>query len=96
MPGDRSRFASHVGSDTSQEVKDDELVRSAVVQPFIHRSSLPDRVEVHTDGVGGRDNGTGDDVVTVQERSGNRLANTVDVDLLEMIGEEGDGRNEMK
>ena len=58
-------FTAHVGIDTNQKVKYDQLERSAIVQPFVKRSSFPDGVEVKADSIGTRNNRTGDDVVSV-------------------------------
>merc|ERR1712199_95885 len=73
-------LATHVAEDADQEVEDNQLVRTAVVQPLIEGSGFPDGVEVQTDGVARRNNSAGDDVVAVDQGAGNRLTNTVDVD----------------
>jgi hypothetical protein len=40
----------HLRGNTEQEVHDNQLVGTTVVQPFIHGGSFPDRVEVHSCG----------------------------------------------
>jgi len=56
------------------------LERTAVVQPLIEAGGFPDGVEVKADGVAGRNNSTGNDVVAVQQGTCNRLTDAVDVD----------------
>merc|ERR1712054_340387 len=73
-------LATHVAEDADQEVEDNQLVRTAVVQPLIERSSFPDGIKVQADGVGGGNNSTGDDVVAVDQRTSDRLTDAVDVD----------------
>jgi hypothetical protein len=51
-------------------VHDEELVLAAVVEPFVDTVRLPDGVKVHTNGVGRRNNGTGDDDVAIQQGPG--------------------------
>ncbi|PPT08114.1 hypothetical protein CKA32_006336 [Geitlerinema sp. FC II] len=72
-------FTTHVAENANEEVKDDELVRTAVVQPFVEAGSFPDRVKVKSDRVGRRNNSTRDDVVSVHQRPGNGFADTIDV-----------------
>ena len=72
-------LTTHVAEDADQEVEDYELVRTTVVQPLIEGSSFPDGVEVQADGVGGRNNSTRDDVVAVEQGTGDGLADTIDV-----------------
>jgi hypothetical protein len=60
-------------------VVDDELVLTAVVEPFVKRSSLPDGVEVHTDSIRAGNNRSTDDVVTVKQRTGNRFTDSVNI-----------------
>merc|ERR1712100_879994 len=67
-------LTTHVGVDADQEVEDDELKRTAVVQPLIERSGFPDGIEVQADGVAGGNNSTGDDVVAVKQGAGDGLA----------------------
>ena len=73
-------LAAHVAEDADQEVEDNQLVRTAVVQPLIERGSFPDGIEVKADGVRGRNNSTGDDVVAVDQRTSDRLTDAGDVD----------------
>ena len=73
-------LAAHVGRDAQQEVEDHQLVGTAVVQPLVEAGGFPDRVEVQADGVARRNNSTGDDVVAVDERAGDRLTDAIDVD----------------
>jgi len=54
-------------------VEDHQLVRTAVVQPLVEAGGFPDGVEVQADGVAGRNNGAGDDVVAVHQGAGDRL-----------------------
>jgi hypothetical protein len=68
-------------------VEDNQLVRTAVVQPLIERSSFPDGIEVQADGVGGRNNSTGDDVVAIDQRTSDWLTDAVDVNR--RCGDEG-------
>merc|ERR1712185_185985 len=72
-------LTTHVGVDADQEVEDDELERTAVVQPLIERSGFPDGIEVQADGVAGRNNSTRDDVVAVDQGASDRLADAIDV-----------------
>merc|ERR1712100_1015937 len=72
-------LAAHVAEDADQEVEDNQLVRTAVVEPLIERSSFPDGIEVQADGVRGRNNSTGDDVVSIDQGASNRLTDAVDV-----------------
>merc|ERR1712100_1011410 len=80
-------LTAHVGGDADQEVEDNQLVRTAVVQPLIERGSFPDGIEVKADGVRGRNNSTGDDVVAVDQRTSDRLTDAIDVDR--RSGDEG-------
>src|SRR4028118_1066085 len=70
---------THVAKYTDQEVKNYQLVRTAVVQPLIEGSSFPDWVEVQANCVGRRNNSTCDDVVTKHQGTCNRFADAVDV-----------------
>merc|ERR1712113_1379152 len=72
-------LATHVAEDADQEVEDNQLVRTAVVQPLIKRSSFPDGIEVKADGVRGGHNSTGDDVVAVDQGACDGLTDAVDV-----------------
>merc|ERR1712100_44250 len=72
-------LAAHVAEDADQEVEDNQLVRTAVVQPLIERGSFPDGIEVKADGVRGRNNSTGDDVVAVDQGAGDGLTDAIDV-----------------
>merc|ERR1712159_918823 len=73
-------LATHVAEDADQEVEDNQLVRTAVVQPLVERSSFPDGIEVQADGVRGGHNSTGDDVVAVDQGASDGLTDAVDVD----------------
>merc|ERR1711991_1231715 len=73
-------LAAHVGGDADQKVKTHQLIRTAVVQPLIEGSSFPDGIEVQADGVGRRNNSTGDDVVAVDQGASDRLTDAIDVD----------------
>ena len=73
-------LTAHVGSNSNQKVEDGQLVLSSIVQPLIHGGSLPDRVQVHSNSIGGWDHGSTDDVVSVQEGSSNRLTDSINVD----------------
>jgi len=57
-------LTSHVGSDSSQEMEDNKLVLSSVVEPLIKRGGFPDGVEMHSNSIGGRNDSTRDDVVS--------------------------------
>ena len=81
-------LAAHVAEDADQEVEDNQLVRTAVVQPLIEGGSFPDGVEVQADGVAGGDNSTRDDVVSVDQGASNRLTDAVDINR--GSGDEGD------
>jgi hypothetical protein len=72
-------LAAHVGRDADQKVENDQLVRTAVVEPLIQAGGLPDRVEVQANGVAGGNHSARNDVVAVEKRSGNRLADPIDV-----------------
>ena len=72
-------LTTHVGVDADQEVEDDELERTAVVQPLIERSGFPDGIEMETNSVRARNNSTGDDVITIKERTSDGLTDTIDV-----------------
>ncbi len=80
-------LAAHVAEDADQEVEDNQLVRTAVVQPLIERSSFPNGIEVQADGVGRRNNSTGDDVVAIDQRTSDWLTDAVDVNR--RSGDEG-------
>ena len=54
---------------TEQKVEDNLLVGSNVVKPFIDGGSFPDGGKEHSNGVGRRHNGTGNNVVSVQQRT---------------------------
>ena len=68
-------------------MEDNQLVRTAVVEPLIERSSFPDGIEVQADGVGGRNNSTRDDVVAIDQRTSDWLTDAVDVNR--RSGDEG-------
>ena len=72
-------LATHVAEDADQEVEDNQLVRTAVVQPLIERGSFPDGIEVKADGIRGGHNSTGDDVVAVNQGAGDGLTDAIDV-----------------
>jgi len=72
-------LTTHVGVDADQEVEHHQLVRTAVVQPLVEAGGFPDGVEVQADGVAGRNNGAGDDVVAVHQRAGDGLTDAIDV-----------------
>ncbi len=72
-------FPTHVAEHTDQKVQNHQLVRTTVVQPLIQGSSFPNGVEVHPNRIGGRHHRTGDDVVAVQQGTGHRLTNPVNV-----------------
>ena len=73
-------FTAHPAEDADQEVEDDQLVGTAVIEPLIDVGSGPDRIEVQADGVGAGHHRSGDDVVAVEQTAGDRLADAVDVD----------------
>ena len=50
------------------------------VEPFIKTCSFPDGIKVQPDGIAGRNNGTGNNVVAIHQAAGNRFADSVDVD----------------
>jgi len=81
-------LTTHVAEDANEEVEDHQLVRTAVVQPLVEAGGFPDGVEVQADGVAGGDNSTGDDVVSVDQRTGNGLTDAVDINR--GSGDEGD------
>ncbi|KOR36947.1 hypothetical protein AM228_10290, partial [Planktothricoides sp. SR001] len=56
-------LTTHVAEDADQEVENHQLVWATIVQPLIERSGFPNGVEVQTDRIAGRNNGTRDDVV---------------------------------
>ena len=56
---------THVCIDADEEVEDYELERTTVIEPFIKGSCFPDGVEVKSNCIGGRDNSTRDDVVSI-------------------------------
>ena len=72
-------LTTHVAEDANEEVEDDELVRTTIVEPLIERSSFPNGVEVKSDCVRRRNNSTRDDVVTVEQRTSNGFTDTIDV-----------------
>ena len=72
-------LTTHVGGDANQEVEDNKLVRTAVVQPLIKRGSFPDGIEVQANGVGGGNNSTGDDVVSVDQGASDGLTDAIDI-----------------
>jgi len=72
-------LTTHVAAYTEEEVAYDEEVRTTVVEPLIYGRSFPDGVEVKTNCVGHGNYSTRDDVVTVKERTGNGLTNTIDI-----------------
>merc|ERR1711991_314430 len=72
-------LTTHVGGNADQEVEANQLIRAAVVQPLIEGSSFPDGVEVQADGVGRRNNSTGDDVVAVDQGASDGLADAIDI-----------------
>ena len=73
-------LTTHVGVDADEEVENNQLEGAAVVQPLIEGSSFPDGVEVQADGVAGRNNSTGDDVVAVDQGASDGLTDAIDVD----------------
>jgi hypothetical protein len=72
-------LTTHVGIDANQEVEDNELERTTVVEPLIERGCFPDGVEVKTNSVRRRNNGTRDDVVTIHQRTSNGFTDAIDV-----------------
>lgn len=73
----------HVRGNAEQEMENNELVGSTIVEPFVNGSSFPNRVKVHSNGVGAGNNGARNDVVSVQERPGYWFANSINVDCVE-------------
>jgi len=59
-------LTTHPAEDAHEEVEDNQLVRTAVVEPLIQAGCVPNGIEVQADGVGGGDNCTGDDVVAIE------------------------------
>merc|ERR1711991_771435 len=82
-------LATHVGGNADQEVEADQLIRAAVVQPLIEGSSFPDGVEVQANGVGRRNNSTGDDVVAVDQGASDGLTDAIDINR--WSGDKGNG-----
>merc|ERR1712054_524097 len=72
-------LTTHVGVNADEEVENNQLEGAAVVQPLIEGSSFPDGVEVQADGVAGRNNSTGDDVVAVDQGASDGLTDAIDV-----------------
>ena len=72
-------FTAHVAENADEEVEDYKLVRTTVVEPFVKRSGFPDGIEVETNSVRARNNSTGDDVITIKERTSDGLTDTIDV-----------------
>jgi hypothetical protein len=91
-------FTTQPSGNTDKEVKDNNLVGTTVVKPFIKRVGVPDRVEVKTDSVGRRNNGTRDDVVTIEKGTGDRLTDAIDVswwsyEESQDVGEDSNGKD---
>ena len=82
-------LAAHVAENADEEVKNNELIRTAVIEPLVQAGSFPDGIEVQADGVGGGNDSAGDDVVAVEQRACNGLADAVDID-----GRRGDEGND--
>jgi len=59
-------LTTHVAEDAHEEVEDDQLVRTAVVEPLIQAGCVPNGIEVQANRIGGGDNCTGDDVVAIE------------------------------
>ena len=72
-------LAAHVGSDSKEEVVNDELIFATIVQPLVKRGSLPDGVKVHANSIGTGNNRCTNDVVSVQQGSRYRFADSVNV-----------------
>jgi hypothetical protein len=72
-------FTTHPSRDEKKEVKNQELIRTAVEQPFFKRQTFPNRIEVNTNSVTTRNNSTSDDVVTVKKGTRNRFSDTIDI-----------------
>jgi len=47
-------------------MENNELVLSTIVQPLIKRGGFPDRVKMHANGIGGWNDSTRDDVVSIE------------------------------
>ncbi len=62
-------LTTHVSIDANQEVEDNELERTTVVEPFIQTGCFPDGIEVQTNSIRRRNNSTRNDVVTVEKRT---------------------------
>jgi hypothetical protein len=60
-------------------VHDDQFVLDGVVKPFVDTGRLPEGVKVHANGVGRRNDDTGDDVVALQQGSSNWFTNAINV-----------------
>jgi len=73
-------LTTHVAEDTDQEVKDNELVRTTVVEPFIKTCCFPNWIEVKSNCIRRRNNSTRDNVVSIHERTSNWFPNTVNID----------------
>ena len=63
-----------------EEVENNQLERTTVVQPLVEAGGFPDGIEVQADGVAGGDNSTRDDVVSVDQGASNRLTDAIDID----------------
>ena len=72
-------LTSHVAEDADEEVEDHQLVRATIVKPLIKRCSFPNGVEVETDCVAARDDSTGDDVVSIEQRASDGFADAINV-----------------
>ena len=73
-------FTTHPAANAEKEVKNNELISATVVKPFIETKRFPKRIEVNTNSIGRRNDSTRDDVVTVDERTCDRLTNTINID----------------
>ena len=58
-------------------MEDDELVGSTVVEPFIKACSFPNGIEMESDGIAAGNDCAGDDVVSIEKRTGNWFADPV-------------------
>ena len=60
-------LTTHITEDTDEEVKNNQLVRSTVIEPLVQRGCFPDGVEVKSNCVRRRYNSTRNDVVAVHK-----------------------------
>ena len=72
-------LTAHITEDTDEEVKDNQLVRTAVIKPLVERYCFPDGVEMKSDCIWRRNNCARNNIVAIDKWTSNRFTNAINI-----------------